>query len=119
MLTAEVPFANVPVNVLAWIVPEFANMFALVDRLPERVRPVNVPTDVIFGCALVVTVPAVVAVVADPAFAAYDAFATVPTMLPAVRFVNPAPFPINKPLTVAMFPVTLNEVNVPTEVMFG
>ena len=40
-------------------------------------------------------------------------------MLPAGRFVNPAPLPMNRPLTVAMFPVTFNEVRVPTEVMFG
>jgi hypothetical protein len=34
--------------------------------LPDTVKLVNVPTDVIAGCAAVVTVPAVVAVVAVP-----------------------------------------------------
>ena len=34
--------------------------------LPVTAKEVNVPTDVMFGCAFVVTVPAVVAVVAVP-----------------------------------------------------
>jgi hypothetical protein len=34
--------------------------------LPVTARLVSVPTEVIFGCALVVTVPAVVAVLAVP-----------------------------------------------------
>ena len=29
-----------------------------VDKLPDTVKSVNVPTEVIFGCALVVTTPA-------------------------------------------------------------
>ena len=42
-------------------------MFALLaDILPLTVRLVNVPTEVIFGCAAVVTVPAVVAVETAP-----------------------------------------------------
>ena len=40
------------------------------DIFPVTARELNVPTDVIFGCALVVTVAAVVAVVAEPALVA-------------------------------------------------
>ena len=51
--------------------------------LPVTLNEVNVPTDVIFDCALVVTVPAVVAEVAVPEDVAYVALATVPlTLLP-------------------------------------
>jgi hypothetical protein len=72
---------------------------------PVTVSDVKLPTDVIFGCALVVTVPAVVAevavvaVVAEvaevavPALVAYVAFATVPvTFAPAIAL-NPDPLP--------------------------
>ena len=47
--TFDVPLACVPISVSACTVPEFANMLALVDRLPERVKPVNVPTEVMLG----------------------------------------------------------------------
>ena len=57
--------------------------FAFPDvRLPVTEREVKVPTDVIFDCAAVVTVPAV---------NAYVAFATVPeTLAPATVFAVPA-----------------------------
>ena len=70
------------------------------------VSVVNVPVLVILGCALVVTVPAVT----------------------AVTLVKYAPDPVKKlavtllprlALPDVMFPVTANELNVPTEVMFG
>jgi hypothetical protein len=58
---------------------------------------VNVPTDVMLGCAFVVTVPAVVADVADPADVANVALATVPVTLAPVIDVNPDPLPIMLP----------------------
>jgi len=51
------------------------------SNTPVPVSPAIVPTLVMFGCALVVTVPAVVADVALPALVAYVAFATVPETL--------------------------------------
>ena len=54
--------------------------------LPVTAKLLNVPTDVILGCAAVVTVPAVVAEVAD---------ATAPVTLPPGIDVNPAPDPLN------------------------
>ena len=58
--------------------------------LPVTDNAVNVPTEVMFGCAFVVTVPAVVA---DPALVAYVAFATVPVTLAPGILVNPAALP--------------------------
>ena len=59
--------------------------------LAVTVTLVNVPTDVIFGCAAVVTVPAVVAEVA---------LGTVPVTLAPGIDVNPAPEPLNcEPVT--------------------
>ena len=53
----------------------------------------SVPTDVMFGCALVVTVPAVVAEPAVPDETAYVAFATVPvTFAPGIA-VSPVAAP--------------------------
>jgi hypothetical protein len=60
---------------------------------------VSVPTDVIFGCAAVVTVPAVVALVAAPDNAPVNVVALT---LPAL-----------------ILPVTAKLVRVPTEVIFG
>ena len=79
---------------------------------------VTVPTDVMFGCALVVTVPAVVD---EPAVVAYVAFATVPVTFAPVIEAIAAPLPNRLAVTFAAetFPVTASEVNVPTEVMFG
>ncbi len=57
--------------------------------LPETLSPVNVPTEVILGCAAVVTVPAVVALVAVPALVANVAFATVPVTLAPAIFDSP------------------------------
>ena len=70
---------------------------ALPDEiLPVTPRLVNVPTEVMFGCAAVVTVAAVVAA---PLSAPVNVVALT---LPALTL-----------------PVTVNAVNVPTEVMFG
>ncbi len=61
-----------------------------VDVFPVTLNELNVPTLVMFGCAFVVTVPAVVALVAHvalvalPASNAYVAFATVPVTLAPV-----------------------------------
>ena len=62
--------------------------------LPVTVALVNVPTDVMFGCALVVTVAAVVADVAVPDDTAYVALATVPVMLAPVIDVSAEPLPM-------------------------
>ena len=83
--------------------------------LPVTPALVSVPTDVIFGCAAVVTVPAVVAVVA---------FATVPVTLAPAIALNPDPLPVNTPvlaviLAAVMLPLTPNDVSVPTLVIFG
>ena len=64
--------------------------------LPVELTDVNTPTLVMFGCAAVVTVPAVVATVA---------LGTVPTTLAPDMFDNPAPDPINCPVVV-MLPIT-------------
>ena len=87
------------------------------------VSPVNEPTEVIFGCAAVVTVPAVVA------------SGTVPVTLAPAKEVKLAPEPTNKLaettfapvifppepdvtiLPAVTLPVTVNEPNVPTEVI--
>ena len=83
--------ANTPV------VPKLATL-----ALPDTDILVNVPVLVIFGCALVVTVPAVVADVADvadvalvavPAFVAYVALATVPVTLAPGIDVRPVAAP--------------------------
>ena len=93
---------------------------------PDTDKLVNVPTDVIFGCAAVVTVPAVVAVVAVPtvsddavpvnpvpapvkldAVTAPDALITPVTYSPVVANVATAAVPptptVTLPLLVAMF----------------
>ena len=102
-----------------------AEIKPLVNKLPLVVLPVtvtevNVPTEVMFGCAAVVTVPAVVAevaVVAVPALVAKVALATVPVTLAPVILDSPDPMPLM--LAPVMLPVELNEVNIPTEVMLG
>ena len=94
--------------------------------LPVTVNAVKVPVLVIFGCAAVVTVPAVVALVAR---------GTVPVTLAPVNEVKLAPEPTNKLaettfapvifppepdvtiLPAVTLPVTVNEPNVPTEVI--
>ena len=88
--------------------------------LPVTANEVNVPVEVMFGCAAVYTVPAT------------NAFATCPdTFAPATAFALAATValeanPVNAPVNVVadtlpalMLPVTANEVNVPVEVMFG
>ena len=66
-----------------------------ITAAPEKSAPdadapaantVSVPTDVMFGCAAVVTVPAVVAAVAN---------ATVPTMFAATTLDSPPASPMN------------------------
>ena len=64
--------------------------FIAILPLAVIVNPVNVPTEVMFGCAFVVTVPAVVAL---PDVVAYVALATVPvTLAPGIE-VSPAALP--------------------------
>ena len=96
VMLAAVTLVNTPV--VAPILPTFA--FAV------TLNELSVPTLVIFGCAAVVTVPAVVAlvaVVALPAFVAYVALATVPeTLAPATAFAVVA---------YATAPLTLDPVN--------
>ena len=70
--------------------------------MPETITLVNVPTDVMFGCAFVVTVPAVVA---DPALVAYVALATSPVILAPVIPVSACPFPMILPTVT--FPVVV------------
>ena len=77
-----------------------------------------------FGCAAVVTVPAVVALPAVPAVSAYVALATVPVTLAPANADKPEPLPVNTPvfaviLTAVTVPLTPSPVRVPTEVMFG
>ena len=74
-----------------------------------------------FGCAFVVTVPAVAEL---PALTAYVALATAPTTLEPVNWDNPLPLPVNLPVlavkfTAVMFPLTANVVSAPTLVMLG
>jgi hypothetical protein len=65
-------------------------MLALGVMLPLTTNPVSVPTLVMFGCAFVVTVPAVVAL---PDVSAYVAFATAPeTLAPATALAVVAKF---------------------------
>ena len=93
--------------VVAFKLPTFA--------LPVTASEVRVPTEVMFGCAAVVTVPAVVAAVA---------LATVPvTFAPAIAL-SPLPLPVKTPVLAVMFaavmlPLTPKLVNVPTDVMLG
>ena len=89
--------------------------------LPLTINPVNVPTEVTFGCAAVVTVPAVPAV---PALTAYVALATVPVTFAPVNEFKPEPLPVNTPvfavmLTAVTVPLTPRPVKVPTEVILG
>ena len=74
-----------------WVgLPKLYVKLALGNILPATVSPVNVPTDVIFGCALVVTVPAVLATLE---LSAYVALATSPeTLAPATAFAVVAKF---------------------------
>ena len=76
---------------------------------PLVVRLVSVPTDVIVGCAAVVTVPAVVADVADVAVAALPL--TLPTIVfVTVRFVS---VPTVVKLEVTTFEASVVPVRVP------
>ena len=88
--TSELNPLPLPVNT-----PVFAVMFAAVI-VPLTPSEVNVPTEVMFGCALVVTVPAVVAA---------------PVNAPVNVVADTLP---NEPL-----PDTLSDVNVPTLVIVG
>ena len=79
-VSGAVPVATFEVSVLATTAPAVFRLPAL--ALPVTAREVNVPTDVMFGCAAVVTVPAVVALVAAPVNA--------PTNVVEVTLVKPA-----------------------------
>ena len=70
--------------------PKLYVTFAPGNISPATVNPVSVPTLVIFGCAAVVTVPAVLATLE---LSAYVALATVPvTLLPDTLNASPAKF---------------------------
>ena len=102
ILTFEFPFANTPTKL-----PDVV--------LPDTVKLVNVPVLVMFGCAAVVTVPAVVALVA---------LDTVPVTLAPTNELNPLPLPVKTPVFAVnaapvVVPTTFNDVNVPTLVIFG
>jgi hypothetical protein len=62
--SGAVPVATLEVSVLATTAPAVFKLPAL--ALPVTVSDVSVPVDVMLGCAAVVTVPAVVALVAAP-----------------------------------------------------
>jgi hypothetical protein len=96
--------------VLATTAPAVFKFPAL--ALPLTVSELSVPTDVILGCAAVVTVPAVVALDTVPV-----------TFAPAIAL-NPLPLPVNTPVfavnaDAVTVPLTPNDVSVPTEVIFG
>ena len=76
--------------------------------IPPTVNPVSVPTEVMAGCAAVVTVPAVDALVAD---------GTVPVTFAPVSDESPDPTPKKDPLVVA--PDTPRDVSVPSELILG
>ena len=109
------------VNVLATTAPAVFKLPAL--ALPVTPNDVSVPTLVIFGCAAVVTVPAV------PALVANVAFATVPVTLAPASCDKPAPLPVINPLFSVIVPLpntalavalpTVRPVNVPTDVILG
>ena len=63
---------------------------------PSNVKPVRVPTDVIFGCAAVVTVPAVVAV------AAFPVVSWSPVVFTPGRFISAVPLKLTPPIFLAV-----------------
>ena len=63
-VNGAVPVATFEIKVLAVMLPAVAKLPDVV--VPVTPSEVSVPTEVIFGCAAVVTVPAVVALVAAP-----------------------------------------------------
>jgi hypothetical protein len=89
---------------------------AFIVTSPETVKLDNVPTDVMFGCAAVVTVPAVAA---DPETLPLIVFVTVnPVNVPTdVMLGCAAVGTVNDPAVNA--PLTANDESVPTEVMLG
>jgi len=97
------------------LVPPVIVMFPTAPRLvvPDTVSDVSVPTEVMFGCAAVVTVPAVVALpaVATFRFATCVIEVTVNGAVPVATF--------DTSVEAVTVPLTPNEVNVPTDVMFG
>jgi hypothetical protein len=87
--------------------------------LPVTASEVNVPTDVMLGCAAVVTVPAVFAAETVPdTFAPATELALAATVALDARPVNAPVNVVALTLPALMLPVTANEVNVPTDVMF-
>jgi hypothetical protein len=102
---------NAPVNVVADTLPAL--------MLPVTASEVNVPTDVMLGCAAVVTVPAVFAAETVPdTFAPATELALAATVALDARPVNAPVNVVALTLPALMLPVTANEVNVPTDVMF-
>ena len=95
-----------------------------VVMFPVALSELSVPTEVMLGCALVVTVAAVVA--APDMLTVYDpdnlALGTVPvSKLVALSDVNARPLPVTAPAVTKLppvtLPVTLNALNVPTLVI--
>ena len=62
--------------------------------VPDTLKLVNTPTEVILACALPVTVAAVLAVAAEPAVVANAALATVPVTLAPVMLLSWLPSPV-------------------------
>ena len=90
------------------MLPKSYVMLALGVMLPLTTNPVSVPTLVIFGCAFVVTVPAVVAL---PDVLAYVAFATAPVTLDPDTL-NAVPAKLAK-LALATFDTLGTAANIP------
>ena len=129
---ANLACANVPLEMFDALIavtlaadPLSAPMKFAADTLPVTAKLLSVPTEVILGCAAVVTVPAVVAEVA---------LATVPVTLPPGIDVSPAPDPLNcdpviwpvaltNPPVIKLpdvvLPVTAKLLSVPTLVILG
>ena len=108
---------DVTVNGAVPVVTLLANVLAV--TVPLTPNEVRVPTDVILGCAAVVTVPAVVAL---PAVVAVPALATLrlATWVVDVTVNGAVPVVILLTNLVAVTtPFTPSEVNVPTLVIFG
>jgi len=107
-VNGAVPVATLEIKRLAVTVPALAKLPEVV--LPVTVNEVKDPTLVIFGCAAVVTVPAVVALLA---LVAKVALATVPeTLEPATEFATVAKFaklavPLSPPTKVVAYKAPL------------
>ena len=102
---------------VSFILPDITKLLSPVLILPVTDNAVKVPTDVIFPCAAVVTVPAVVALVAAPVKA--------PTNEVLVTLVSPATVVTVEPKVNAVLPnvtlalASLACANVPDETLLA